>query len=331
MAYSVHGKHMILTSKTVMMHKLAVSLYVFMVFCFCACKSDTTKDGKTPNTPTTGELVMWSEDGLKPILTTSIDVFDSIYDRAKINVTYKDEADIVKALLDDSIEVGLITRNLTQTELDYFKQYGFTPKTTMIAYDAIAVILHPSNRDTVFTVGEMKDILSGKTTTWKQRNSNGPAGDIVAVFDHAGAGTVRYAKDSILMGEPMSPRANALKTNEEVLDYVSKNKGAIGLISANWISDTDDGGVQSFLKTIRIAEIGLEAGKESFTPHQAYLATGQYPFKRTIWYIDATARNFGLGVGFASFLAGDRGQRIILKSGLLPATMPLRLIKTSRE
>jgi phosphate transport system substrate-binding protein len=318
---------------TEMMRKSLYLLLALVLFIEVACvnKSNTKKDGTPADTPTTGVLNLWSEEGLKPILTTSIDVFDSIYDKAKINPTYKDEADIVQGLINDSIEVGLITRNLTKEELDYFKQYGFTPRTTMIAYDAIAVILHPANRDTVFTVSELKDILSGKVTTWKQRNSNGPAGEIVAVFDNAGAGTVRYAKDSILVGEPMSAKANALKTNEDVIEYVSKNKGAIGLISANWISDTDDSGVQTFLKEVRLAEIGLEAGKESFTPHQAYLATGQYPLKRTIWYIDATARNFGLGAGFASFLASDRGQRIILKSGLLPATMPLRLIKLERD
>jgi phosphate transport system substrate-binding protein len=193
------------------------------------------------------------------------------------------------------------------------------------------LIINPANRDTVFSVGEVKDILAGKTTTWQQRKRGGPATDIVVVFDDAGAGTVRFAKDSILRGEPISQKINALNSNEDVIEYVRKNKGAIGLISANWISDTDDTGVQSFLKEIRLAEVGLEAGKESFTPHQAYLATGQYPFKRGIWYIDASARNFGLAAGFASFLASDRGQRIIHKSGLLPATMPIRLMQVKKE
>jgi phosphate transport system substrate-binding protein len=32
----------------------------------------------------------------------------------------------------------------------------------------------------------------------------------------------------------------------------------------------------------------------------------------------------GLGMGFASFVAGDVGQRIILKSGLLPVRIPTR-------
>ncbi|MFZ4476729.1 MAG: phosphate ABC transporter substrate-binding protein, partial [Saprospiraceae bacterium] len=35
--------------------------------------------------------------------------------------------------------------------------------------------------------------------------------------------------------------------------------------------------------------------------------------------------------GFASFLAGDNGQRIVLKSGLVPAQAPTRLIKATRK
>lgn len=306
-------------------------LLVSMTFVCCNSGPEVNKDGKVVSTPTSGEMTLWCEEGLRPILTTSIDVFDSIYDKAKVLTEYKDEAEITKALLDRKASAALITRQLTQEELQYFDQFGFQPKSTLIAYDAMAIILNPANKDTVFTVAEIKDILTGRTSNWKQRNSGGPAGDIVFVFDNAGAGTVRYAKDSILMGEPLSTKANALNTNTDVIKYVTEHKNAIGLISANWISDTDDKGVQAFLREIRLAEIGLEAGKEAFTPYQAYLATGQYPFKRTIWYIDASARNFSLEVGFASFLASDRGQRIIHKSGLLPANVPLRLMDFKRK
>jgi phosphate transport system substrate-binding protein len=330
------GKRILFTFKRTVMtifRMIRISLF-FLAFVLGSCGGGGTDQAprtRAENTPTTGQITMWSDEGLRPILTTMIDVFDSIYDKAKIDVEYHQEADIVNQLMTDSIEVAFLMRNLTAPEIDVFKKAGFEPRITLVAYDGMAVILHPSNRDTVFTVGEMKDILSGKVSTWKALNGGGPPGDIVFVFDQAGAGTVRFAKDSILQGESLSAKANALKTNEEVIEYVGKHPTAIGLISANWISDTDDTGVQTFLKNIRLAEIARETGKESFTPHQAYLATGDYPFKRGIWYIDATARNFGLATGFASFMAGDRGQRIILKSGLLPSTMPIRLIKVEKE
>jgi phosphate transport system substrate-binding protein len=111
---------------------------------------------------------------------------------------------------------------------------------------------------------------------------------------------------------------------------VGKNKSALGIIAANWISDTDDAGVQKFMKEVRIADVAKEVGKEGYGPYQAYLATGDYPFKRTIYIINAQGRRNGLGAGFASYLARD-GQRIMLKEGLLPANAVTRLVKTSRD
>jgi phosphate transport system substrate-binding protein len=150
------------------------------------------------------------------------------------------------------------------------------------------------------------------------------------VFDHAQSGTVRYCKDSILMGNDLYKGANALKTNEEVIAYVAKNKNALGIIAANWISDTDSKGVQGFLKEIALADVADKEGDEGYGPYQAYLATRQYPYKRTVYLINAQNRP-GLGMGLASYLASDPGQRIVLKSGMLPANTPIRLLKTRKE
>ena len=84
------------------------------------------------------------------------------------------------------------------------------------------------------------------------------------------------------------------------------------------------------MKEIKLADIAPEAGAEAFGPYQAYLALGRYPFKRTVYIINAQARS-GLGLGLASYLAGSDGQRIVLKDGLLPAQIPPRVMRPSRE
>ena len=293
-----------------------------------ACGPSGEKSGKSLDTPTTGEITIMADDGYRPIIETSIDVFDSIYKRARINALYVSEGEAVAALIRDSIQVIVITRQLDSAELKYFRSRGFTPKITPIAYDALAFILHPDNRDTVFTQSQIQDILTGKITKWKELNPKSPLADIQVVFDHPLSGTVSYVKDSVIAGAALSPNASALKTNAEVINYVGKNKNALGIISANWISDTDDSGVQNFLKTIKLADIASAAGEEGYGPYQAYLAKDWYPYKRTVYVINAQARP-GLGLGFASYLAGD-GQRIVLKDGLLPANAVTRLIQVTR-
>ena len=76
--------------------------------------------------------------------------------------------------------------------------------------------------------------------------------------------------------------------------------------------------------------IDTAATSRFFKPYQGYIADGTYPFKRTIYYISREAGT-RLGTGFAAYLAGDIGQRIILKSGLVPATVPVRLVNISSE
>ncbi|HND86698.1 MAG TPA: substrate-binding domain-containing protein [Saprospiraceae bacterium] len=297
---------------------------------FMGCEAPKDKKGRVLDTPTTGTLRLMIDEGYRPILQTSMDVYDSIYSLAKFDPTYTSEGEAVAALLKDSVQVIVITRKLTDTELQYFTKRGFTPKVTPIAHDAVAFVVNPQNRDTLFTVAQLHDIMTGQIKSWKQLNPKSPLADIRLVFDNPLSGTVRYAKDSIGSGSPLPDNASALQTNKEVIEYVGKNKNALGIIAANWISDTDDKGVQQFLSEIKIADVAKEARMEGYGPYQAYLALGNYPFKRTVYIINAQARA-GLGLGLASYLAGSDGQRIVLKDGLLPAQIPPRLMKSSRK
>jgi len=306
-------------------------IYCFLLSFLFSCDQPVNKKTGAPiDTVVTGKIKIMVDEGYKPIIDSSIDVFDSIYRQATIEPIYTSEATAVDALIRDSIQVIIIARKLNKEELEYFKERGFTPPMTPIAHDAVAFVVNPANKDTVFTVDQIRQMLLGKTTKWSEINAKNALGKIQLVFDNPLSGTVRYCKDSIAGGAPMPVNASALQTNEEVITYVGKNKNAIGIISANWISDTDDKGVQRFLKEIQLVDVAAETGAEGFGPYQAYLALNKYPFKRTIYIINAQARK-GLGLGFASFLAGSDGQRIVMKDGLLPAQIQPRLIQTRKE
>jgi phosphate transport system substrate-binding protein len=305
-------------------------IFSFLIIALVACQ-EKGKDGKVLDTVTTGNIRIMVDEGYQPVISSCVDVFDSIYRTAKIDARYVSEGEAVKALMDDSVQVIIIGRKLTTEEMGYFESRGFTPPQTPIAHDALAFVLNPANPDTVFTVDQIRDVLTGKINKWSQLDPKSKLGDIQVVFDHPLSGTLRYVKDSIIVnGMPLGANTSAVKTNEEVIKYVSQNKNAIGIIAANWISDTDDGGVQKFLQEIKIADIARAVGEEAFGPYQAYMAQNKYAFRRSVYIINAQARRNGLGAGFASYLAAD-AQRIMLKEGLLPAAAVTRLVKVSKE
>ena len=305
-------------------------LPVLLIAALFSCE-ERGKDGKVLDTVTTGTINIMVDEGYQPVITSCIDVFDSIYRTAKINALYTSEGEAINALIKDSVQVIVVGRKLSEEELGYFESRGFQPPTTLIAYDALAFLVNNENPDTLFTVEQIRNILTGKTNKWEDINPGSKVGDIQVVFDNPLSGTLSYVKDSIIgNGMPLTSSASAVQTNEEVIKYVNEHKNALGIIAANWISDTDDSGVQKFRQEVKIADIARETGKIGYGPYQAYMAENKYPFRRGMYIINAQGRRNGLGSGFSSYLAAD-AQRIMLKDGLLPAQAVTRLIKTSRE
>jgi phosphate transport system substrate-binding protein len=65
---------------------------------------------------------------------------------------------------------------------------------------------------------------------------------------------------------------------------------------------------------------------EAYQPYQAYVAQNLYPLIREVVIVSREART-GLGSGFFTYVANDKGQRVVLKAGLVPATMPVRIVE----
>ena len=108
--------------------------------------------------------------------------------------------------------------------------------------------------------------------------------------------------------------------------YVAENDGMIGVVGINWMfQPTLD--LQDNVDKLNIMSVKGIGKKEYVYPSQDNLAKGIYPLARDLYIINCQGYS-GLGMGFASFVAGERGQRIILKSGLVPENFPSRKIVT---
>jgi phosphate transport system substrate-binding protein len=237
--------------------------------------------------------------------------------------------DVLADFMNDSVRTIVLTRDLTKEEKANLLIEKYVARTTKVAHDALALIVNRSNPDTLLLDSQLADILRGKITTWKQINQNSPDNTINVVFDNNKSGNVRYFREKFGLSGNFPSNCFAVNNNEEVIKYVKSNPSALGIISVNWISDTQDSVSEKFLQDIRVVEVGTNP-LNYCKPFQGYMAEGSYPFCRDVYMIVRESFS-GLGTGFASFVAGDQGQRIILKSGLVPATMPIRLIEIKKD
>lgn len=295
-------------------------------FCFLVLLSGcATQPNEPSDTPTSGEVNVVVDESFQQLFDTQIYTFQSLYPNAKVHAKYMSEKDALQRLINDSCKVVVMCRDLTPIERKNFEVSNLFPISTKIAEDAIAIVVHPENTDSALTVENVKSILLGKDSVWSQVVKKSTLGKITIVFDNNGSANARYMQDTLLLGKSFSKNAFAVKSNPEVIDYVSHNKNAIGILSVNWISDLDDSITHNFLKKVKVLEIKKDSLSEGYKPFQAYIKTKDYPFTRDVFMINRQTRA-GLGMGFVSFVAGDKGQLMILKAGLIPAIAPVRLV-----
>lgn len=297
--------------------KSGVSFFLLLLLvCFGCSDSDSPDD-----TPTYGQISISVDETFMPLIDSEIDTFEGIYNYAAVKVSYKTEAAAFNDLMNDTIRLIIVPRQLDKNELKEFEKWEIVPKVTKIAYDAVALIGSKELKDSTLTLEEIKTLLSGGSTK-SLKNVN-------VVFDNNNSSTINFLKEKTGV-EKLSENCYALTSNNAVIDYISKTKNSIGVIGVNWISDRDDTTNQNFLKSVKVLEISTDENSEYFKPYQAYIAQKIYPLWREVYIISKEAYT-GLGTGLTAFIASERGQRIVLKFGLVPATMPVRLVELINE
>ncbi|MCX6249231.1 MAG: substrate-binding domain-containing protein [Bacteroidetes bacterium] len=305
---------------------IAGGLLVFLMM-LTGCNGNVKK--KATDTPTSGTVKIGVDDSYKLLADAEIFTFQSFYSEAKIDTICRPETDILNAFLKDSVSMMIVNRPLTKEEEQNLNAKQIIPRTLKIAYDAVALIVNNENPDSNLFYDHIASIFQGKIDNWKQINPKSKLNELKIVFDNFKSGIPRYFREKFLVSK-LPANCFAVHNNEEVIDFVEKNKNAIGMISVNWVSDRSDTVTIRFLKKVKIAGISTPGTADPHTdfyqPYQAYIAKKIYPFIREVYCINRQTY-VGLAYGLTSFIAGSQGQLIVLHSGLVPATMPVRVVE----
>lgn len=303
---------------------------LFSVILFAGCNMMGPQPLK--ETPTRGNISISVDESFKLLFDAELYTFHSQYPDAMIKANYKPESDVLADLMNDSVRTVVLTRDLTKAEKELLFSQKFVARSTKVAHDGLALIVNHDNPDTLLLVEQLEAIFRGKLSSWNQISPKSQSIPINVVFDNNKSGNVRYIREKFSLTGNFPANCFAVNSNEEVINYVENNRSALGIISVNWVSDKSDSTSNRFLKNIRVVEVGTSNDTRSnfSKPYQGYIAEASYPLCRDVYMISREPFA-GLGTGFVSFVAGDQGQRIILKSGLVPATMPIRLVQVKKD
>lgn len=293
--------------------KRLLVIVITVLFAFVSCNKSSKE---VDETITTGKLDVWVDETLMPIMQEQKAVFESQYSYAKVNLIGKSENEISKAIIEGKANYFVLSRKLNDNEIKLFKSKTILGKVTPIATDGIAVIVNKENNKTSTSLNELASVLNGSSLSNQ------------LVFDNANSSTLRFLMDKTNVKSLPKTNVAALNNNLEVIKFVSQNANAIGFVGVNWITDVDVE-TENLLKNVKV--LSLEIAKNKLVkPSQSSLALNEYPLSRKIYLLNYQGKT-GLGMGFASFVAGNVGQRIILKSGLLPEIIPTRELKIRKK
>ncbi|HTY10103.1 MAG TPA: substrate-binding domain-containing protein [Bacteroidota bacterium] len=308
--------------KTASFHRLVV--FLSLVLTWTGCQKDTQ------DLPTRGKLVVISSEDIFPAIDAEVKEFESLYEQAHITHLQSTTRDAVVQLLNDSVKLITSPRQFNDEERAVIRKYKLDVDTFKIAYDAALVIVNERNALTRITVEQLKDILLGKAKMWRDLGEKKAGGEIVVALGGPNSGMYEYVKGRITNSQPLAGVVVPCSTTTQVIEYVAAHANAIGFVSQSWVSETP-------AKT-RILDIGdpnfsrdsTSKTLEYFPPLQAHVYRGYYPLSRTL-YIFSRNAGTGVGVGFTAFVTGAEGQKLFLNKGLVPATMPVRLIQLQSQ
>ncbi|MDI9336897.1 MAG: substrate-binding domain-containing protein [Alphaproteobacteria bacterium] len=294
----------------------------FMFSCLIlACEPNQSL--KKYDTANSGTIYISVEESFEPVFKEQIRVFESLYPEAKIIASYKSEIECIKDLKFDSIRLVIVSRDLSDNEFKTVKKnIGYAPRSHVLAYSAISVLIPKDATDSFFDYLNLENILSG------QRNVK-----VVVDKDNSSA-TNMFLIKHILKNRPFGKNVKAATSNDSILSVLTKKQADIGFIAYNWINDSYyNKSQQAILKKLKFAAIACEDCPDSLKniytiPSPNTIQKGLYPLRVPIYYILKENRS-GLGSGFINYLSLENGQLVFKKSVLLPAQINFNLRQTS--
>lgn len=200
----------------------------------------------------------------------------------------------IQAVQEGRCDIGLSSRALKDDE----KAAGLTE--TVLAYDGIAIIVHPDNALTDIDLETISKIYTGEISNWKELG--GEDTEIVVIGREAGSGT-RDGFESITGTKDACKYRQELTSTGDVITTVSQNPAAIGYAS-----------LASVKKTVKALNVG------GVTPSEETIKDGSYVVQRPFVLVTKTdAKLSDAAQLFFDYVTSADAGEIISAAGAVPA------------
>lgn len=243
-------------------------------------------------------------DTVLPLAQKEAEVYMKKNKTARITVTGGGSGVGISALIDNTTNIAMASRKMKLSEKMKVNSGGKSAAEIIIAYDALAVIVNPSNPVSKLTREQLEGIYTGKISNWKQ--VGGTDMPIVVYGRESSSGTYDFFKEHVLLNKNYASSIMSMPATGAIVQSVSQTKGAIGYIGLAYIE-----------KTTKAIQVSFDQGKSYVAPGLKTAKNNTYPIVRPLYFY-ALAGNAKQNKPFLDFVLSKDGQAIVLTEGFIP-------------
>ena len=227
-------------------------------------------------------------DTVLPVSQETAEIFMNTHPEQRVTITGGGTGVGISALMDHTTDIAMASRPIKFSEKMKLKAAGQEVKEVIIAYDALAIIVHPDNPVSRLTRQQLEGIFRGKIVNWKQ--VGGPDMKIIVYSRETSSGTYEFFKESVLKNK----------------NYISQTKGAIEYVGLAYLSDR-----------VKPIAVSYDEGKHYVLPTMENGTKRQYPVVRPLYYYYNVSDKAKVSP-FIEYVLSPAGQNIIKKGGYIP-------------
>ncbi|MDX2301224.1 MAG: PstS family phosphate ABC transporter substrate-binding protein [Microscillaceae bacterium] len=269
-----------------------LSFLFFICLSFSSCQRNTNS------------IKIKGSDSVLPISQREAEAFMEQNPQAGVTVTGGGSGVGIAALIDGTTHIAMSSREIKIGEKLRLKDKNRTLREVTIAYDALALVVHPANPIKALKREDIEKIYTGKIDNWK--DLGGKDQKIVAYARESSSGTYEYFKEAVLDRKEYASSVRSLTSNGAIIQSVGQAEGALGYIGLAYLNPK-----------VKAIQVSFDKGKNFVDPSFENAKNKIYPISRPLYYY-FVQESQSLVQPYLDFAFSGRGQKIITDIGYVP-------------
>ncbi|MGQ9501546.1 MAG: phosphate ABC transporter substrate-binding protein [Anaerolineae bacterium] len=273
-----------------------------------ACASPSSAH-ELPSTLPVATIENMGSDTLVNLALAWAENYMRLHPEVRISVTGGGSGTGIAALINGTVDIANASREMKPEEVEKARANGIIPKEFVVAYDAIAVLVHPSNPVPGLTLEQISQIYTGRITNW--REVGGEDRPIVLLSRESNSGTYLYFLEHVVrLGDPnsellFSPDTLLMPSSEGISAEIRQNPNAIGYDGLGYVTPDQ-----------KVLAIAAREGGEYVLPSIETVKKGLYPISRSL-YMYTAGEPTGVIKDYIEWIR-TKGQKHVVELGFVP-------------